>query len=1001
MSQAKQSCPSCNSTQLVWKQKAQVWECAACEERFAALGSSLPARRLDGQAVRPENIFFSYGHDSNRELVELFVTCLEQRGHKVWIDWKEIGVWDDWKGRITRGIDASELTIAFISNHAMRDPGVCRNEIAIAMNRFGSIHLVLLEEEAATQIPVIATDRQWADLSNWRDIREGKVAGVEWERWYEERLINLIERLEGEATTFADETQALRQVLSPASFDSRITQHIPSFIGRQWVFDAYRSWLDNPDSRVFWIKAGPGVGKSAIAANLAARERSAIVANWFCDAKSAELRDPHHALRSLAFQLALRWEDYRVRLLRQLQISANATSEMLQEARKQLGTLNTQDLFSLLLTEPLNGLIWREHKLVIVVDALDEATDENGHNRIAELIGLELDRLPNWLAFVVTSRPEVSVITRLQCFKPFEIDAQGQHNLDDLRAWYESNLSKLPVMAALSSTRQDALEKLLLDRSEGMILFLKMVQEGLREGSLTIDGLDKLQAGLPGLFSRYYASFAQRFGIRYETDIKPLVRLLVAAAGPLPEDLACAVLHWNREQYLAARNQLGSYVVDSPAGLALFHKTLHEWLTSTDSAAFFVDPAPARQALADVFLAELDDKDSHAVRWRELIRVWLPQWIKQLQQGQSAQALTALGRKLHDWGDYREAEYLLREALDLWRAALPSGHPVIAHSLNSLAGVLDATGRYTEAGPLYREALELWRAALPHGHPDIAIGVNSLASVLNVAGHYAEAEPLYRETLEIWRAALPPDHPYIAMGLNNLASVLGATGRYAEAEPLYREALELRRAALPPGHPDIAISLNNLALLLEATGHYAEAEPVCREALELRRAVLPSGHPDIASSLNNLASVLQKTGHFAKVAPLVREALDIWRAALPAGHPIIATGLNNLASVLTATKRYAEAEPLYREALDLQRVALPPGHPDIATSLDNLAGLLKATGRYAEAEPLYREALELRRAALPPGHPDIATSLSNLATLLYATGRYAEAEPLYREALVS
>ncbi len=547
---------------------------------------------------------------------------LEKRGHKVWIDWKEIGVWDDWKGRITRGIDASELTIAFISNHAMRDPGVCRNEIAIAMNRFGSIHLVLLEEEAATQIPVIATDRQWADLSNWRDIREAKVAGVEWERWYEERLINLIERLEGEATTFADETRALRQVLSPASFDSRITQHIPGFVGRQWVFDAYRAWLDNPDSRVFWIKAGPGVGKSAIAANLAARERSAIVANWFCDAKSAELRDPHHALRSLAFQLALRWEDYRVRLLRQLQISANATEEMLQEARKQLGTLNTQDLFSLLLTEPLNGLIWREHKLVIVVDALDEATDESGHNRIAELIGLELDRLPNWLAFVVTSRPEVSVITRLQGFKPFEIDAQGQQNLDDLHTWYESNLSKLPVMAALSSTRQDALEKLLLDRSEGMILFLKMVQEGLREDSLTIDGLDKLQAGLPGLYSRYYASFAQRFGSRYETDIKPLVRLLVAAAGPLPEDLACAVLHWNREQYLAARNQLGSYVVDSPAGLALFHKTLHEWLTDINSAAFFVDPVPARQALADVLFAELNDEESHAVRWRELTRVF-------------------------------------------------------------------------------------------------------------------------------------------------------------------------------------------------------------------------------------------------------------------------------------------------------------------------------------------------------------------------------------------
>ena len=959
MIQTENYCPSCNSEQLVWKQKAQVWECADCEERFADLGSAPPSRKLDGQASRPKNIFFSYGHDSNRELVELFVTSLEKRGHKVWIDWKEIGVWDDWKGRITRGIDASELTIAFISNHAMRDPGVCRNEIAIAMNRFGSIHLVLLEEEAAAQIPVIATDRQWADLSNWRDIREGKVADVEWERWYEERLINLIERLEGEATTFADETRALRQVLSPASFDSRITQHIPGFIGRQWVFDAYRAWLDNPDSRVFWIKAGPGVGKSAIAANLAARERSAIVANWFCDAKSAELRDPHHSLRSLAFQLALRWEDYRVRLLRQLQISANATEEMLQEARKQLGTSNTHDLFRLLLTEPLNGLIWREHKLVIVVDALDEATDDNGHNRIAELIGLELDRLPSWLAFVVTSRPEVSVITRLQGFKPFEIDAQGQQNLDDLHTWYESNLSKLPVMAALSSTRQDALEKLLLDRSEGMILFLKMVQEGLREGSLTIDGLDKLQAGLPGLYSRYYASFEQRFGSRYETGIKPLVRLLVAAAGPLPEDLACAVLQWNREQYLAARNDLGSYVVDSPAGLALFHKTLHEWLTDINSAAFFVDPAPARKVLAEVLFAELNDKESHAVRWREIIRVWLPQWMKQLQQGHAPEALNTLGSSLQAWGDYRDAEPLYREALDLRRAVLPPGHPDIATSLNNLAGLLAATGRYTEAEPLYREALDIWRAALPPGHPDIASSLNNLAHLLKATGEYAEAEPLYREALDLRRAALPPDHPDIATSVNNLAGLLYATGRFTEADPLLREALDLRRAAQPPGHPDIASSLNNVATLLYATGRFAEAEPLLREALDIWRAALPPGHPDIARSLNNLAQFLEATGRNAEADPLYREALDIWRAALPPDHPDIATSLNNLAGLLYATERYAEAEPLLREALDLRRAALPPGHPDIATSVNNLAGLLKATGRYAEAEPLYREALDI------------------------------------------
>lgn len=80
-------------------------------------------------------------------------------------------------------------------------------------------------------------------------------------------------------------------------------QHLPGFVGREWVFDAYRHWLDQePESRLFWLKAVPGVGKTAIAANLAARERSAIVATWFCDAKSKELRNPDQAIRSLAYR---------------------------------------------------------------------------------------------------------------------------------------------------------------------------------------------------------------------------------------------------------------------------------------------------------------------------------------------------------------------------------------------------------------------------------------------------------------------------------------------------------------------------------------------------------------------------------------------------------------------------------------------------------------------------------------------------------------------------
>lgn len=980
------NCPHCGKTDTSWKAKAGQWECNACEERFAGAPPENGLQRLGNKAPRPKTIFFSYGHDSNKELVECFLVDLKKRGHTVWIDWKKIGNWDDWKGSITRGIDASELTIAFITHHAMRDPGVCRNEIAIAMNRFGVVHLVLLEAGAEGAIPVIATDRQWADLSTWRDIRDGKVPCVEWKRWYEEKLINLIQHLEGDASQFADETATLRRSLLPASFESRVTQHLPGFIGREWVFDTYRAWLQRPESRVFWLKAGPGVGKSALAANLVARERSAIVASWFCDAKSNELGNSGHALRSVAFQLALRWEDYRVRLLRELSLGPNASEEACLEARRMLAGKNAQELFNTLLANPLHGLIWRENKLVIVVDALDEATGSDGRNPIAELIGMELERLPSWLSFVVTSRPEADVAARLQGFPPFEIDAQCPENLADLRAWFDTNMATRPALVSLSAERRDAIRELLLERSEGMVLYLKMVDEGLREGSLTVDVIDQLESGLPGLQRRYYDSFAQRFGKEYESRVKPLLRLLVAAAGPLPEDLACAALEWNREQYLAARNRLSSYVSDTPAGLEAFHKTLTEWLTSPASADFFIDPAPARQRIADVLFAELDGKEAHTVRWREPIRVWLPQWLPKINQRSDAAALNQLARTIHELGDFAAAEPLFREALEMRRAALPPGHPDIATSLNDLASLLANTGRTTEAELLNREALDILRTALPAGHLDIAASLNNLAYLLESAGRYAEAESLLCEEHETLRAALPPEHPRIAASLNGLARVLGNTGRNVEAEELYRESLAMFRAALPTGHPAVAASLNNLAIFLHSTDHSVEAEVLYREALDIFRTALPAGHQDIGRSLGNLANLLIEIGRPAEAEPLYREVLDINRAFLPAGHNYISNSLHCLARLLIDTNRTVEAELLYREALEIDRAALPVGHLAIARTLNSLAGLLKSTGRPDEAETLYREALEMRGVAVPAGNMDISQALNDLDGLRRRSG---------------
>jgi len=124
--------------------------------------------------LEPLRIFLSYGHDANQELVFRIVTDLEARGHDVWLDKSEIRTGDDWRRAITDGIVASHRVISFLSKHSTRDPGVCRDELAIAVGvKGGNIQTVLVESEDEVKAPVSISHIQWLDMHDWRDQKAG------------------------------------------------------------------------------------------------------------------------------------------------------------------------------------------------------------------------------------------------------------------------------------------------------------------------------------------------------------------------------------------------------------------------------------------------------------------------------------------------------------------------------------------------------------------------------------------------------------------------------------------------------------------------------------------------------------------------------------------------------------------------------------------------------------------------------------------------------------
>ncbi len=207
----------------------------------------------------------------------------------------------------------------------------------------------------------------------------------------------------------------------------------------------------------------------------------------------------------------------------------------------------------------------------------------------------------------------------------------------------------------------------------------------------------------------------------------------------------------------------------------------------------------------------------------------------------------------HLAGDYMTA---LKLGEDLIVAAENEGDPpYLSAAKNDHAATLQAIGNYKEAEELFREALEIDREAVGEEHPKYATRLNNLALVVRAQGRVEEAKGLYRKALGIDRATIGEGHPNYATRLNNLAVAVLFQGRVAEAEGLYREALEIDRVALGEGHPSYAIGLGNLGQLLGHLDRAEEGRKMLEHALEIFRETLPPDHPHIAETERRLAAL--------------------------------------------------------------------------------------------------------------------------------------------------
>jgi hypothetical protein len=584
---AAKLCPICTRPLM---RVGKFWVCPE-DGQISGRTESEPAE-LPAAAI-PLRIFMSYGHDASEELVLRIKKDLEQRGHDVWFDKsgvKERGIapGDDWRRAITDAIVQSNRVMSFLSKHSTRDPGVCLDEIAIAIGvKGGNIQTILLESETEVKPPPSISHIQWLDMQDWT-ARRGSGA---WEEWYQSKFAEIVRVVESEESRrFAGEIEALNHHLKPISSDSRVAALLrKGFIGRTWLIDPIERWRIATDrtSRLFWITGDPGVGKSAFAAHLAHFGRDKVIAAQFVEWDKPDHRDARRVVRSLAFQLATRLPDYRKLLL--------TLPEIAELDRKN----DPAELFTCLITNPLGLAIQGgRERYLIVIDALDEA-GEGERNPLVEMLANNAPLLPDWIGLVVTSRPESAVKSPLRGLDPFVIDTQTEANRADLRAYLHHELGAR--LAAVEDP--DGVVEQILKKSEGVFLYVEGVCRDVAEDRLSLDRLGQFPEGLGGTYFQY---FRRQFPDteHFRRSFRPALGAILAARTPLPVRILQQLFGWRDEELRDFNRALGSlFPVITERGEEIvkpYHKSIQDWLSDESrSGIFFVSASEGDRLLAD------------------------------------------------------------------------------------------------------------------------------------------------------------------------------------------------------------------------------------------------------------------------------------------------------------------------------------------------------------------------------------------------------------------
>jgi hypothetical protein len=360
----------------------------------------------------------------------------------------------------------------------------------------------------------------------------------------------------------------------------------------RWILDHedFQQWRIDKESRLLWIKGGPGKGKTMLLIGIIkeierqseqSTQDACLLSYYFCQGTDSRLNTATAVLRGLIYLL----------LIQKRSLMSHIREKYEHAGKNLFEDINAFDALSNIFINLLHDSTLKEGYLII--DALDEC--ETDLPELLDLITRSASTCSH-VKWIVSSRnkPNIEAQLRIQnSQRPLSLELNKEHVSRAVEIFIDYKVSQL-VSIKYDSTLQEKIRNQMRKKANGTFLWVALVFEELK--LVKRWRVEKVLMEMPTTLELLYKRMMEQIEQLKDDDLefcryvlstmtlayRPLHLLELGAMSGLPEEISR-----NIEDLVDIINMCGSFLTLQEDSVYFIHQSAKDYLDSDTSKAVF------------------------------------------------------------------------------------------------------------------------------------------------------------------------------------------------------------------------------------------------------------------------------------------------------------------------------------------------------------------------------------------------------------------------------